>query len=54
MEDFLSVPLCEEMIPGAKFAGDISKITREDALRLLKCRNARRLSKLSLKELREK
>ena len=54
MEDFLSVPLCEEMIPGAKFAGDINQMTRGSALRWLKCRNARRLSKLSLTELREK
>ncbi len=52
--DFLSIELKEEFIPGAKLNRNVLEVGREAAIRWLKCRNARKLSKLTLKELREK
>ena len=52
--DFSSVELKEEMIPGAKLNGEVKSMTKGDAVRRLKCRGARRLSKLTAKELHEK
>ena len=46
--------LTEDDIPGAKLLVNINEFSRNDAIRWLKCRNARKLSKLSLKELNEK
>ena len=41
----------EEDIPGAKLTLLIDKLSRDAAVRLLKCRRARNLSKLTLHEL---
>ena len=52
--DYLSVKLCEEDIPGARWTGEIEQMTKKDAIRWLKCRNARKICNLSLKELQQK
>ena len=52
--DYLSIKLTEEEIPGAKLLGEVSSLSKHDAIRWLKCRKTRGLSKLSAKELREK
>ena len=44
----------EEDIPGAKLTLPIDKLSRDAAVRWLKCRRARKLSKLTLQELRLK
>ena len=52
--DFSSVELREEVIPGAKLNGEVKLMTKSDAARWLKCRGARKLSKMTIKELHEK
>ena len=52
--DYLSIKLTEEEIPGAKLLGEVSSLSKHDAIRWLKCRKTPGLSKLSAKELREK
>eukprot|EP00112_Aurelia_sp_Birch-Aquarium-sp1_P025441 Seg8445.1 transcript_id=Seg8445.1/GoldUCD/mRNA.D3Y31 product="hypothetical protein" protein_id=Seg8445.1/GoldUCD/D3Y31 len=52
--DYLGVKLCEDDIPGAKWTEDIEEMTRKDTLRWLKCRNARKICSLPLKELQKK
>ena len=51
---YLSIKLTEEEILGAKLVGEVSNLSKHDAIRWLKCRKARGLSKLSAKEFREK
>ncbi len=52
--DFLSIELKEEFIPGEKLNFNVLDVGREAAIRWFKCRNARKLSKLTLKDVREK
>ena len=52
--DHSSVKLNEDHVPGAKRTVNLEKLGKNEAIRWLKCRNARNLSKLNLTELREK
>ena len=52
--DHSSVKLNEDQVPGAKLRVSLEKLGKNEAIRRLKCRNARNLSKLNLTELREK
>ena len=49
-----SIRLTDDDMPGAKLLVSINELNRNDAIRWLKCRNVRKLSKLTLKELKEK
>ena len=46
--------LNEDHVPGAKLTVNLEKLGKNEAIRWLKCRNVRNLSKLNLTELREK
>ena len=52
--DHLSVKLNEDHVPGTKLTVSLEKLDKNEAIRWLKCCNARNLSKLNLTELREK
>lgn len=46
--------MTEDDIPGAKLNKEVEKLTKGEAVRWLKCRGCRNLSKLNLKELKSK
>ena len=52
--DHTSVKLNEDHVPGAKLTVNLEELGKNEAIRWLKCRNVRNLSKLNLTELREK
>ena len=52
--DHSAVKLNEDHVPGAKLAVNLEKLGKNEAIRWLKCRNTRKLSKLNHTELREK
>ena len=52
--DHSSIRLAEDDIPGAKLLVNINELNGSGAIRWLKCRNARKLSKLTLNESKEK
>ena len=52
--DFSSVELRKEMIPGAKLNGKVKSMAKSDTVRWFKFRGARKLRKLTTKELHDK
>lgn len=49
-----SISLDESEICGAKLTKDIEHLTKTEAIRWLKCRGCRKLSELTIKELKTK